>query len=163
MYLLLPVSITRVCTSYNYFRLNLVFIECEMMKPGLKKLQEVQSWLIRLEGLEAKKNTLKSNSFDIKQTVFYAHTCMFGLVLREERVVVSRNEISCSPLLGSPKNPYSIPENTEPFYLCFSLDLKFYRFLPMHRHRMVLVELFFFCSKNLHVYLDKKWPNFHFK
>ena len=27
----------------------------------------------------AKQDALKSNSFDVRQTVFYAHTCKFGL------------------------------------------------------------------------------------
>ena len=30
---------------------------------------------------QPKKNTLKSNNVDVRQTVFYAYTCKFGLVL----------------------------------------------------------------------------------
>ena len=32
--------------------------------------------------LRSKKNILKSNSFDVMQTVFFAFTCKFGLVIK---------------------------------------------------------------------------------
>ena len=32
--------------------------------------------------LQTKKNILKSNSFDVMQTVFFAFTCKFGLVIK---------------------------------------------------------------------------------
>ena len=35
----------------------------------------------RVKGKKAKKNILKSASFDVMQTVFFAFTCKFGLVL----------------------------------------------------------------------------------
>ena len=38
-----------------------------------------------------KKNILKSNSFDVVQTVFFAFTCKFGLVLQVEKVVICIN------------------------------------------------------------------------
>ena len=36
----------RVCTSHNFLKLGLAFLEGEMAKPNLKKLQEVQTWMV---------------------------------------------------------------------------------------------------------------------
>ena len=47
----------------------------------------------------AKKNFLKSNSFGVMQTVFFAFTCRFGLCLHVEKVVICINETNCCPLV----------------------------------------------------------------
>jgi len=41
--------------------------------------EQIQTKIVCL--LHTKKNILKSNSFDVMQTVFFAFTCKFGLVL----------------------------------------------------------------------------------
>ena len=48
--------------------------------------------------MRAKKNILKSNSFDVMQTVFFAFTCKFGLVLQVEKVVICINKTNWHPL-----------------------------------------------------------------
>ena len=49
----------------------------------------------------AKKNILKSNSFDAMQTLFFAFTSKFGLVLHVEKVVICINKTNWHPLLQS--------------------------------------------------------------
>ena len=46
-----------------------------------------------------KKNTLKSNCFDVMQTFFFASTCKFCLVLLVEKVVIWINRTNCAPLI----------------------------------------------------------------
>ena len=48
-----------------------------------------------------KKNILKSNSFDVMQTVFFAFTCKFGLVLHVEKVVICINKANWHPLVNT--------------------------------------------------------------
>ena len=41
----------------------------------------INSWYLFIEVVSAKKNKLKSISFDVMQTDFFAFTCKFGLVV----------------------------------------------------------------------------------
>ena len=48
-----------------------------------------------------KEEYTKSNSFDVRQTVFYAYTCKFSLVSYVEIVAVCLDKISFGPLQKS--------------------------------------------------------------
>ena len=66
-----------------------------------KKSQRINNQLHLLGHIHAKKNILKSNSFDAMQTLFFAFTCKFGLVLHVEKVVICINKTNWHPLLLS--------------------------------------------------------------
>ena len=46
---------------------------------------------------DTKKNILKSNSFGVMQTVFFAFTCKFGLCLHVEKVIICINKTNWHP------------------------------------------------------------------
>ena len=61
-------------------------------------------------GLEAKKNILKSNSFGVMQTVFFAYTCKFGLCLHVEKVIICINKTNWHPQPPYEKNKLLLNE-----------------------------------------------------